>query len=415
MRVDVLVVGGGPAGMFAAGTAAQGGAKVLLLEKNSRPGRKLMITGKGRCNVTNNCGLDDFFSNIPRNPRFLQSALHRFAPENTIAFFEERGLSLKTERGNRVFPKSDRAVDVVDVLTEFVRRSGARLRCGAEVSELLLEDGCLSGVRLADGEKIRAGKVIVAAGGKSYPLTGSTGDGYRLAEQAGHTIVPLRPSLVPIETVEDWCGNAQGLSLKNVTLSAVGLERNKVLFSEQGELLFTHFGISGPLVLSLSAHLKEPLQDFCRLFIDLKPALDEQMLEARVLRDFSENANKNFGNSLDRLLPRKLIPVVVRLSGIEPVTKVNQITREQRRRLCGILKALPLTPWRFRPIEEAIVTSGGVDVSEVNPKTMESKRMPNLYFAGEVLDVDGYTGGFNLQIAYSTGYAAGLSCQGGSL
>ena len=415
MKADVLVIGGGPAGMLAAGTAAENGARVLLLEKNGRIGRKLMITGKGRCNVTNECSLDEFFANIPRNPRFLQSALHRFTPQDAMMFFEGLGLTLKTERGNRVFPQSDKAVDVVDAFAAYVKRSGVQLRTGAAVSELLLEDGVLSGVRLVSGEELYAKQVIVATGGKSYPLTGSTGDGYRFARQAGHTIIPPRASLVPIETIEDWCAKAQGLSLKNIILAATDLETNKTVFSEQGELLFTHYGISGPLVLSLSAHLSEPLDRRYRLRIDLKPALDEQALDARILRDFSENANKDFGNSLDRLLPRKLIPVVIRLSGIKPDTKVNQVTKEQRRRLCGLLKALPLTPWRFRPVEEAVVTSGGVSVSELNPKTMESKLVPGLYFAGEVIDVDGYTGGFNLQIAYSTGYAAGCSCQGGQI
>lgn len=416
MKADVLVIGGGPAGMIAAGTAAAYAEKVVLLEKNGRLGRKLMITGKGRCNLTNECSLDDFFAHIPRNPRFLQSALHRFTPQDAITFFEGLGLPLKTERGNRVFPKSDKAVDVVDTLVNYVKHSGVQLKLDSEVSELLIENGFLSGVLLENGEKIFANRVIVATGGKSYPLTGSTGDGYRFACQAGHTIIPPRPSLVPVETVEDWCGKVQGLSLKNVMLSAVDLKRNKVIFSEQGELLFTHFGISGPLVLSLSAHLiDEPFQENYRLRIDLKPALDEQMLDARLLRDFSENTNKDFGNSLDRLLPKRLIPIIIRLSEIEPSVKVNQVTKEQRRRLCEILKALPLTPWRFRPIEEAVVTSGGVCVSELNPKTMESKLIPGLYFVGEVIDVDGYTGGFNLQIAYSTGYAAGCDCLGGNV
>lgn len=409
MKADVLVVGGGPAGMIAAGFAAQNGSQVVLLEKNQRLGRKLMITGKGRCNLTNNCDLEQFFQNIPRNPRFLQSAAHRFTPQDAMAFFESLGLPLKTERGNRVFPQSDKAVDVVDALVRFVKNAGVTVMAGVEVSKLILENGACKGVSLHSGEEVLADRVILATGGKSYPLTGSTGDGYRLAAEAGHTVVPQCPSLVPVEVLENWCEKAQGLSLKNVRLTAVHAQTNKKVFEEQGEMLFTHYGVTGPLVLSLSVHLEEPVERRYKLLIDLKPALDDLALDARILRDFAESQNRDFGNSLDRLLPRKLIPVIIRLSGIEPSTKVNQVTKEQRRRLCELLKALPLTVWRFRPIEEAVVTSGGVTVSEINPKTMESKLVPGLYFAGELIDVDGYTGGFNLQIAYSTGYAAGTA------
>ncbi|MGI5897195.1 MAG: NAD(P)/FAD-dependent oxidoreductase [Oscillospiraceae bacterium] len=413
MKADVIVVGGGPAGMMAAGTAARGGLRVLLLEKNPRMGRKLMITGKGRCNVTNNCDVQDFLNHVPTNPRFLQSAIHRFTPQDAMTFFEELGVPLKTERGNRVFPVSDKAVDVVDAMVKFVRESGVNVQYEAPVKALSCQDGAVAGVTLESGEMLEADAVVVATGGKSYPRTGSTGDGYRLAEQVGHTILPPRPSLVPIETQEDWCQRVQGLSLKNVTLSAVDVESGKIRYSEMGEMLFTHFGVSGPLVLSLSAHLGDLTKRQYRLLIDLKPALDVQALDARLLRDFSALQNKDFGNSLEKLLPRKLIPVIISMSGIPSTTKVNQITREQRRRLCELLKAVPLTVWRFRPIDEAVVTSGGVKVGEINPKTMESKLVKGLFFAGELIDVDAYTGGYNLQIAYSTGYAAGLGCQGG--
>lgn len=411
MKADVLVVGGGPAGMIAAGVAARNGLQAVLLEKNPRMGRKLMITGKGRCNVTNNCDVQDFLAHVPTNARFLQGAIHRFTPQDAMRFFEELGVPLKTERGNRVFPESDKAVDVVDAMVRFVRESGAAVRFDSPAQELLLEQGAVTGVLLQNGERLEAGAVILATGGKSYPLTGSTGDGYRLAEQAGHTVVPPRASLVPIETQEDWCQRAQGLSLKNVTLTAVDSDSGKTVYSEFGEMLFTHFGISGPLALSLSAHLGDVSKKKYRLLIDLKPALDLQALDARILRDFAEFANKDFGNALEKLLPRKLIPVVITLSGIPSTAKVNQITKEQRRRLCELLKALPLTVWRFRPIDEAVITSGGVAVSEINPKTMESKKVKRLFFAGELIDVDAYTGGYNLQIAYSTGYAAGMGCQ----
>ena len=413
MKADVIVVGGGPAGMMAAGVAARSGLRVLLLEKNPRLGRKLMITGKGRCNVTNNCDVQDFLNHVPTNPRFLQSAIHRFTPQDAMAFFEELGVPLKTERGSRVFPVSDKAVDIVDAMVKFVRESGVNVQYETPVKALSCQDEAIAGVTLESGEMLEADAVVLATGGKSYPRTGSTGDGYHLAEQVGHTILPPRPSLIPIETQEDWCQRVQGLSLKNVTLSAVDAESGKIRYSELGEMLFTHFGVSGPLVLSLSAHLGDLSKRQYRLLIDLKPALDIQALDARLLRDFSELQNKDFGNSLEKLLPRKLIPIVISMSGIPSITKVNQITREQRRRLCELLKAVPLTVWRFRPIDEAVVTSGGVKVGEINPKTMESKLVKGLFFAGELIDVDAYTGGYNLQIAYSTGYAAGLGCQGG--
>lgn len=414
---DLLIVGGGAAGMMAAIQAAALGKKVLLLERNSRLGRKLLITGKGRCNVTNNCDLDTLLANIPRNPRFLYSAFHSFGPADTMEFFESRGLPLKTERGNRVFPVSDRAADVAAVLEKGLRDPNIAVKTGRAV-ELLLEDGRVLGVRCEDGTEYRAGAVLLATGGKSYPLTGSTGDGYALAEQAGHRIVPLAPSLIPVVTAEKDPREMQGLSLKNVTLTVT--RNGKPVFSELGELLFTHFGVSGPLVLSASAHMAGEApeaqtegayasmlrgKDY-RMAIDWKPGLTPEQLDKRLLRDFGKCQNKDIINSLGELLPRKSIPVMLRRAGIPFETKVNAMTREQRRSLLEALKGFELTPVGFRPIEEAIVTSGGVDVREVNPKTMESKKVSGLYFAGEVLDVDGYTGGFNLQIAFSTGYLA---------
>ncbi len=414
---DLLIVGGGAAGMMAAIQAAALGKKVLLLERNSRLGRKLLITGKGRCNVTNNCDLDTLMANIPRNPRFLYSAFHSFGPADTMEFFESRGLPLKTERGNRVFPVSDRAADVAAVLEKGLRDPNVTVRTG-RAAELLLEDGRVLGGRCEDGTEYRAGAVLLATGGKSYPLTGSTGDGYALAEQAGHRIVPLAPSLIPVVTAEKDPREMQGLSLKNVTLTVT--RNGKPVFSELGELLFTHFGVSGPLVLSASAHMAGEApeaqtegayasmlrgKDY-RMAIDWKPGLTPEQLDKRLLRDFGKCQNKDIINSLGELLPRKSIPVMLRRAGIPFETKVNAMTREQRRSLLEALKGFELTPVGFRPIEEAIVTSGGVDVREVNPKTMESKKVSGLYFAGEVLDVDGYTGGFNLQIAFSTGYLA---------
>ncbi len=410
---DAIIVGGGAAGMMAAIQAATLGKTVLLLERNPRLGRKLLITGKGRCNITNNCGLDTLLANIPRNPRFLYSAFHCFGPADTMGFFENRGLSLKTERGNRVFPVSDRAADVAAVLEKGLRDPNVTVKTGRAV-ELLLEGGEVRGVRCEDGAEYRAGAVLLATGGKSYPLTGSTGDGYALAEQAGHRIVPLAPSLIPVVTAEKDPKEMQGLSLKNVTLTVT--RNGKPVFSELGELLFTHFGVSGPLVLSASAHMAGEAPEAqteaayaamlrgkgYRMTIDWKPGLTPEQLDKRLLRDFSKYPNKDIINSLGELLPRKSIPVVLRRAGIPFETKVNAMTREQRRSLLEALKGFALTPVGFRPIEEAIVTSGGVDVREVNPKTMESKKAPGLYFAGELLDVDGYTGGFNLQIAFST-------------
>lgn len=411
MTADFLVIGGGPAGMMAAHTAALYGLSVVLLEKNGETGKKLRITGKGRCNVTNNCDVNTLIQQIPTNGRFLYGAANRFSPADTMRYFESYGLPLKTERGNRVFPVSDSARDVCRVFAQNLKDCGVTV-LQETAAELLLEDGRLSGVRCKSGRTVEARRVLIATGGLSYPGTGSTGDGYALAQAVGHTIVPCRPSLVPLVVEETWPGEAMGLSLKNVTLTLWDAKRKAVLFAEQGEMLFTHFGVSGPLVLSASAHIRPMEPDRYRLLVDLKPALSEKQLDARLLRDFAANSNRDFGNSLGALLPRKLIAPVVRLSGIPYGQKVHQITHEQRAALVALLKKLPMTVADFRPIEEAIITSGGVSVKEVSPKTMESRLLPGLYFAGEVLDLDAYTGGFNLQIAFSTAYSAALAAAG---
>ncbi len=390
--------------MFCAGLAAQRGLDVTVLDKNVKPARKLLITGKGRCNVTNNCTPEEFLQNVRTNPRFLYSAIHGFAPADTMRFFEERGVSLKTERGSRVFPVSDKASEIVDALMMFAKQSGAKIVPKTQAVAVSCENGAVTGVVCEDRQKFDAGAVVIATGGASYPLTGSNGDGYRLAAQLGHSVMQPRPSLVPVVTAEPWCAEMMGLSLKNVTLTLKSA-KNKVVYQELGEMLFTHFGVSGPLVLSASSYMTEPPQTY-RMSIDMKPALEHDQLDARILRDFEEQKNKDFANSLDALLPRKMIPVIVQLSGIPADTKVNSVTREQRRNLVSLIKALPLTPVRFRPIEEAIITSGGVSVKEISPKTMESKLINGLFFAGEVIDVDAFTGGFNLQIAFATAFLA---------
>ena len=383
-----------------------GGRAVTVIEKNRRPGRKLMITGKGRCNVTNNCDRDTLISNVPANGRFLFSAFSDFGTADTMEFFEKRGVPLKTERGNRVFPVSDKASDIVDALVNAVNKSGVKILT-AKAEEILTENFSVTGVRTRDGEILEADSVILATGGMSYPVTGSTGDGYEMAGRLGHTVTPLKASLVPLNVKQGFCSRLSGLSLKNVTLTVYESGRKKPVFSELGEMLFTHFGISGPLVLSASAHMRKMGSAEYVAYIDLKPALDEQKLDSRILRDFEEEKNRNFGNSLDKLLPKSIIPVIISLSGIAPDTKVNQISREQRARLCGVLKALRLDITGFRPIEEAIITGGGISVKEINPSTMESKLVSGLFFAGEIIDADAYTGGFNLQIAFSTGHLAG--------
>lgn len=391
---------------MAAVTAADLGHSVRLFDKNERVGKKLLITGKGRCNVTNACGREEFFENIPTNPRFLYSAFSGFSNYDAMDFFEGMGVPLKIERGNRVFPVSDRAGDIVAAFERALSERRERIRLvKGEVTEILIDDEekKVRGI-IADGREYFASNVLLAAGGASYPGTGSDGGGYRLAKTLGHTIVPLRPSLVPLVCEEGWCSEAMGLSLKNVTLTL--FEGEKKIFVEMGEMLFTHFGVSGPLVLSASGHIRKMVRGRYRISIDLKPALDEKVLDERIRRDFAEFANRDFANSLGKLLPRKLIPIIVKLSGIDGAKKVNSVNREERRRLVNLLKDLPLSVKDFRPIAEAIVTGGGVAVNEINPKTMESRLIRGLYFAGEIIDVDAYTGGFNLQIAFSTGVAA---------
>ena len=408
MSEKILIIGAGAAGLMAAGTILGRGKDVTILERNDKPARKVAITGKGRCNVTNNCKeLSQLIANVPTNGRFLYSAFSNFMPQDTIELIEDMGVPLKCERGNRVFPCSDKAMDIVDALVHYGTDDGAQIVHG-RAKELIIKDGMLKGVRTFDGEEIAADKIIIATGGKSYPLTGSTGDGYELARQAGHTIIELKPSLVPLNAHEGFCTDLMGLSLRNVTMKVIDTKKkNKIVYDEFGEMLFTHFGISGPMVLSASSMLRDMEPGRYIVSIDLKPALTHEQLDARILRDFSGNTNKDFINSLGALLPRKLIPVVVKLSGIKANEKVNQITKEQRRRLVELLKDFRVTIKSFRPIDEAIVTSGGVKVSEIDPKTMQSKLLPGLYFAGEVIDVDAYTGGFNLQIAFSTGRLAG--------
>ncbi len=404
---DVLIIGGGAAGLMAAGTVSMTGKSVTVLERNDRPARKVMITGKGRCNVTNNCTeLDELIENVPQNGRFLYSAFSNFMPSDTMELFEDMGVPLKTERGGRVFPVSDKAVDIVDALVSFATDDGAQIVKG-RAKELIIENGTVKGAVTYDGEKIFAEKVLIATGGKSYPATGSTGDGYELAKQAGHTVTELKPSLVSLVCHEGFCTDLQGLALKNVSMSVIDSVTNKEIYKDFGEMLFTHFGVSGPMILSAGAHMRNMQRGRYKIYVDMKPGLSYEQLDARILRDFSENNNKNFINSLGGLLPRKMIPVAVKLSGIKPTEKVNQITKEQRRKFAEVLKKFKITVNDFSPIEEAIVTSGGVKVSEIDPKTMESKIVKNLYFAGEVIDVDAYTGGFNLQIAFSTGRLAG--------
>ena len=409
MKEKVIVIGAGAAGLMAAGTAAERGFDVLLIERNDKVARKVMITGKGRCNVTNNCNLiNDLIANVPTNGRFLYGAFSKFMPSDTIDFFEDMGVPLKVERGERVFPVSDKAVDIVDALNAYSQDAGVK-RIKGRVTELIIDDGRVRGVKTDDGEAYPADKVIVATGGKSYPLTGSTGDGYELAKQAGHTIVDLKPSLVPLNCHEGFCMDLQGLSLRNVEITVMDMDSYKEVYKDFGEMLFTHFGVSGPLILSASAHMKNMRERKYEIHIDLKPALSYEQLDKRIQRDFLENANKNFINALDALLPKKIVPIIVRLTGIKPSTKVNQVTKEMRAKLVNTLKDLKVTVMSFRPIEEAIVTSGGVSTKELDPKSMESKLVSGLYFAGEVIDVDAYTGGFNLQIAFSTGMCAANS------
>ena len=401
----IAVIGGGAAGMMAAGVAAQQGAEVTMLEKDGRPDRKLLITGKGRCNVTNDCAWQDVLQNVPTNPRFLYSALAGFPPAEVKAFFEQYGCALKTERGNRVFPVSDRSQSVLDALERFLQEQHVHVMTAA-ATEIAVRDGRVCGVKTEKGP-VPADCVILATGGLSYPATGSTGDGYALAQKLGHTIVEPVGSLVPLVEKGHECAKMQGLALKNIAVKLVN-SRGKTVYEDFGELLFTHFGLSGPVILSASAHMARGEEGYS-VVIDLKPALDEKTLDARILRDFSAAQNRDFENSLSALLPKSMIPVIVARSGIGPAQKVNSITKQQRRALLETIKQFRIPIACKAPVEEAIVTAGGVRVTEVNAKTMESKKVQGLYFAGEVLDVDAYTGGFNLQIAWATGRLAGIS------
>ncbi len=403
---NIVVIGAGAAGLMAAITAAQNpDNKVTLIEKNERAGRKLMITGKGRCNLCNNCDIETLMTNIPKNAKFLYSAFSNLTPSDLIANFEKWGVPLKTERGNRVFPISDKAVDIVDALVRTAKKSGVKT-INATAQKVLTSGQKVIGVKLQNGEIISADSVILATGGMSYPLTGSTGDGYKMAQDLNHTVTELKPSLVPLNIHEGFCSYLTGLSLKNVMLSVFENDK-KCIFKEMGEMLFTHFGISGPLVLSASSHIRYMGKKEYTALIDLKPALTKEQLDSRILRDFAELQNKDFANSLHKLLPKSLIPIIVKLSKIEPHRKVNQITREERATLVDIIKSLELHITGFRPIEEAIITSGGISIKEIDPNTMGSKLIDGLFFAGEIIDVDAYTGGFNLQIAFSTGFTAG--------
>ena len=402
----IVVIGAGAAGMMAAGTAAAAGAQVTLLEPNEKLGKKLFITGKGRCNVTNNCAWEEVLKNVPTNPRFLYSALAGFSPQDAMAFFESYGCALKTERGNRVFPMSDQAGSVIDALRRFLRKTGVKT-VWQRALKIETQDGAVTGVR-TETDVLPAQCVILATGGCSYPATGSTGDGYRMARELGHTIIEPRGSLVPLVEKGHTCSSMQGLALKNVNVKLLDAKK-KCVFEEFGELLFTHFGLSGPVILSASCHMQRGKEGYS-VEIDLKPALDEKTLDARLLRDFAEFQNKDLANAMGKLLPHSMIPAVIHMTGLDPQQKVNELTKAERRALLETIKHFKIEIASCAPVEQAIVTSGGVKVSEVNPKTMESKLVRGLYFAGEVLDVDAYTGGFNLQIAWATGHLAGTAC-----
>lgn len=404
----VIVIGGGPAGMMAAYAASCQGHAVTVLEQNEKLGKKLFITGKGRCNITNAGDMDNLFANVMSNRKFLYSAFYTFDNEQVLSFFENQGLRTKVERGNRVFPLSDHSSDVIAALNRALKSQNVDIRLHTKVQNLLIRDEAACGVVLSDGKTVEADDVIVATGGISYPSTGSTGDGYRMAEESGHALVECTPSLVPFETKEDWVKDLQGLSLRNVTVSIY--HGKKKLFEDFGEMLFTHFGVSGPLVLSASGMIKpvQFKQELC-MYIDLKPALDAEQLDKRILREFDAAMNKQFKNVIGSLMPAKMIPVVIRLSGIDPDKKVNEVSREERQHLVQLLKRLPLTINGLRGWNEAIITKGGVSVKDINPSTMESKKVSHLFFCGEVLDLDALTGGYNLQIAWSTGYLAGIS------
>lgn len=404
----VVIIGAGPAGMTAAYSASQNGVDVVLVEKNERVGRKLLITGKGRCNITNNCEVEELIANVNTNGKFLYSAFYTFTNDSVMEMFESLGVRLKTERGNRVFPESDRAMDVVDAMARLIKRKNIKLVTGKTVKDIKEKNGKVESVVLSDGKEIKADAVIIATGGASYQRTGSTGDGYRLAEKLGHKITPLKPSLIGLEIQEDFVHKLKGLSLRNVAINVYG-KKNKKIYDDFGEMEFTDYGVDGPIIKSASCIMRDLSKESYKISLDLKPALDHEKLDKRVQRDFQKYINKRFENSLSDLLPSKMIPVVVELSGIDSATPVNSITKEERRNLVNTIKNMEMHVKRYRPMEEAIVTSGGVKTSEINSSTMESKLVEGLYFAGEVIDVDAYTGGFNLQIAFSTGYLAGMS------
>ena len=404
---DVIVVGGGASGLMAAGTAASLGKKTLLIEKMPRTGRKILVTGKGRCNVTNACDAQNIMKNTVSNPKFLYSCLMNFTPDDTMSLFESLGVPLKVERGNRVFPNSDRAMDIADALSRFCKQNGVKVLTDT-VTELVSENGSIIGVKTASQSHYEAPSVIVATGGLSYPKTGSTGDGYRFAQSVGHSVTPLRASLVGLKLAGKDFREMQGLSLKNTALSLISKKNGKTIFSDMGEMLFTHFGASGPMILSASAYVTDSPSDY-KIVIDLKPALSMEKLDERISRDFSERLNKDLINSLDALLPKSLIPIVIKRSGVDGHKKINQITKAERLSLCKAIKEMSFDVTGREDIEDAIITAGGVSTKEINPKTMESKLVKGLYFTGEVIDVDACTGGFNLQIAFSTGYAAGFN------
>lgn len=407
-RFDAVIIGGGAAGLMCAVQTAWGGGSVLVIEHERVVAKKLRITGKGRCNVTNNCDPKTVLDNTVSNPRFMYSALSSFSPEDTMAFFEMLGVPLKTERGNRVFPVSDNANDIAECLINTAKQAGVKIVC-ENARELLIEDGRAVGVK-CDNDTFFGKNIVVATGGKSYPKTGSTGDGYSFARAAGHTVTDITPSLVPMVTAQkSECAEMMGLSLRNVTLSLCEKGKDKPVYSELGEMLFTHFGVSGPLVLSASAHISDMKNGRYHLLIDLKPALDREKLDKRILRDFESSKNRDFSNSLGQLLPAKMIPVIIRRTGIDGAKKVNQLTRQERERLIDEIKSFRLDVSALRPIDEAIITRGGVDVREIEPKTMRSKKTEGLYFIGEVLDIDAYTGGFNLQLAFASAVSAAKS------
>ncbi len=405
--MNVIVIGGGPAGMLAAISASEQGNKVIILEKMNSLGKKLCITGKGRCNITSSLPIDEFIKNIPGNGRFLYSAFQNFTNQDILNLLNKQGLKTKEERGNRIFPITDRASDVLDALIAKLKNQNVKIITNTRVQDIIVENNKIKGV-IANNKKYEADKVILATGGASYPTTGSNGDGYELAKKVGHTVTAIKPSLVALTAKtasQEICKKLQGLSLKNVGIKII--KDNKEIYEDFGEMLFTHFGVSGPTVLSASAHLVRTDLKNVKMIIDLKPALSEEKLEERILRDFMEEKNKEFKNSLDKLLPKKMIPVIVEIMNLNK--KVNEIKKEERKKLVKLLKNFEIEIESFRPVEEAIVTAGGINIKEINPKTMESKLVKGLYFAGEIIDVDAYTGGFNLQIAYSTGYTAGMN------